>query len=118
MRRLEVVGEATLDSNFELSPLCRPARDGSVTTRETSLMTSGDHESSFAPGAPPPGPAVVAWNVSGAPPLREGPGTRIGPYTIVRQIGEGGFGAVFLAEQLEPVKRTVALKILKLGMDT
>ena len=81
-------------------------------------MTSGDHESFFAPGAPPPGPSVVAWNVSGTPPLREGPGMRIGPYTIVRQIGEGGFGAVFLAEQLEPVKRTVALKILKLGMDT
>ena len=50
--------------------------------------------------------------------LREGPGTRIGPYTIVRQIGEGGFGAVFLAEQAEPVRRTVALKIVKLGMDT
>jgi serine/threonine protein kinase/tetratricopeptide (TPR) repeat protein len=53
-----------------------------------------------------------------AAPLREGPGTRIGPYTIVRQIGEGGFGAVFLAEQRVPVRRTVALKILKLGMDT
>ena len=51
-------------------------------------------------------------------PLREGPGTRIGPYQLVRQIGEGGFGAVFLAEQSKPVARRVALKVLKLGMDT
>ncbi|MFN0244116.1 MAG: tetratricopeptide repeat protein [Planctomycetota bacterium] len=50
--------------------------------------------------------------------LREGPGTRIGHYKLLQQIGEGGFGVVFMAEQLEPVKRTVALKIIKLGMDT
>ncbi len=50
--------------------------------------------------------------------LGEGPGARIGSYTLVRQIGEGGFGSVFLAEQHHPVARKVALKILKLGMDT
>jgi serine/threonine protein kinase len=50
--------------------------------------------------------------------LREGPGTCIGPYELVRQIGEGGFGVVFLAEQEKPVARRVALKIIKLGMDT
>ncbi|MEZ4387976.1 MAG: serine/threonine-protein kinase [Candidatus Krumholzibacteriia bacterium] len=44
--------------------------------------------------------------------------SRIGPYTLVRLIGEGGFGSVFLAEQATPVKRQVALKIVKLGMDT
>lgn len=43
---------------------------------------------------------------------------QIGPYTLLRLIGEGGFGSVFMAEQREPVQRTVALKILKLGMDT
>jgi formylglycine-generating enzyme required for sulfatase activity/serine/threonine protein kinase len=48
----------------------------------------------------------------------EGPGTRIGPYKLLQQIGEGGFGAVFLAEQEQPVVRRVALKIVKLGMDT
>ncbi|MBS0457849.1 MAG: serine/threonine protein kinase [Proteobacteria bacterium] len=48
----------------------------------------------------------------------EGPGTRIGPYLLVRRIGEGGFGDVYEAEQRDPVKRRVALKILKLGMDT
>jgi serine/threonine protein kinase/tetratricopeptide (TPR) repeat protein len=51
-------------------------------------------------------------------PLREGPGTRIGPYKLLQLIGEGGFGAVFLAEQEKPVARRVALKIIKLGMDT
>ncbi len=51
-------------------------------------------------------------------PMREGPGTRIGPYKILQQIGEGGFGSVFMAQQEEPVRRKVALKIIKLGMDT
>ncbi|MFZ4574229.1 MAG: tetratricopeptide repeat protein [Phycisphaerales bacterium] len=46
------------------------------------------------------------------------PGRRIGPYRLVKLIGEGGFGSVFLAEQELPVTRKVALKVLKLGMDT
>src|SRR5436853_7098252 len=45
-------------------------------------------------------------------------GTSIGPYKLLEQIGEGGFGVVFMAEQQQPVRRTVALKVLKLGMDT
>jgi WD40 repeat protein len=57
----------------------------------------------FAP--PAPGPA-------------ENPGDSIGRYTLVRPIGEGGCGIVYLAEQTEPVRRQVALKIIKLGMDT
>ena len=48
----------------------------------------------------------------------EGPGSLLGPYRLVEQIGEGGFGVVFLAEQLQPVRRQVAVKILKPGMDT
>jgi WD40 repeat protein/serine/threonine protein kinase len=48
----------------------------------------------------------------------ESPGTVIGPYKLLEQIGEGGFGVVFMAEQTEPVRRKVALKILKPGMDT
>src|SRR5271166_5954625 len=50
--------------------------------------------------------------------INEGPGTVIGPYKLLQQIGEGGFGVVYMAEQLEPVRRTVALKIIKPGMDT
>jgi serine/threonine protein kinase/tetratricopeptide (TPR) repeat protein len=63
---------------------------------------------------------------SGAPPLlatiddpiAERPGTTIGRYKLLEQIGEGGFGVVFMAEQQEPIRRKVALKVLKPGMDS
>jgi len=51
-------------------------------------------------------------------PLTEEVGSIIGPYRLLELIGEGGFGAVYMAEQIEPVRRRVALKIIKLGMDT
>ncbi|MEM1186679.1 MAG: serine/threonine-protein kinase [Planctomycetota bacterium] len=50
--------------------------------------------------------------------IAERPGASLGPYKLLQQIGEGGFGVVFMAEQTEPVRRQVALKIIKLGMDT
>jgi WD40 repeat protein len=53
-----------------------------------------------------------------APILAEGPGTAIGPYRLLEEIGEGGFGVVYLAEQSHPVRRQVALKVIKPGMDT
>src|SRR5262245_38652224 len=46
------------------------------------------------------------------------PGTQIGPYKLLEQIGEGGFGVVYLAEQTQPVCRRVALKVVKPGMDS
>jgi serine/threonine protein kinase/tetratricopeptide (TPR) repeat protein len=63
---------------------------------------------------PAPPPVVTVGALS----LREGPGTVIGPYKLLEQIGEGGFGVVFLAEQQQPLRRKVALKVLKPGMDT
>src|SRR5437870_5442692 len=51
-------------------------------------------------------------------PLTEKPGDKIGRYKLLQQIGEGGCGVVYMAEQEEPLRRRVALKIIKLGMDT
>jgi non-specific serine/threonine protein kinase/serine/threonine-protein kinase len=56
--------------------------------------------------------------LEGRPAFTEGPGAIIGRYKILQVIGEGGFGTVYMAEQQEPVRRLVALKIIKLGMDT
>src|SRR5690349_5154991 len=61
-----------------------------------------------------PGPVDPA----DVPPLRERPGDVIGPYKLLEQIGEGGMGVVYMAEQQRPVRRKVALKIIKPGMDT
>ena len=52
------------------------------------------------------------------PPLNEAPGTRVGPYRLLQVLGEGGMGTVYVAEQTEPVKRRVALKVIKPGMDS
>jgi eukaryotic-like serine/threonine-protein kinase len=50
--------------------------------------------------------------------LSEKPGDKIGPYKLLEQIGEGGCGVVYMAEQEAPIRRRVALKVIKLGMDT
>jgi eukaryotic-like serine/threonine-protein kinase len=64
-------------------------------------------------------PAIVGdATVDYEPVICEEPGTVIGPYKLLQQIGEGGMGVVFMAEQDEPIQRTVALKIIKPGMDT
>jgi serine/threonine protein kinase len=55
---------------------------------------------------------------TGITPPSEQPGERIGHYKLLQQIGEGGFGIVWMAEQEQPVRRRVALKIIKMGMDT
>jgi serine/threonine protein kinase/tetratricopeptide (TPR) repeat protein len=78
-----------------------------------SLLGALDRAGSFleAPAAP------LSQTVE-EPRVHEGPGTVIGPYKLLEQIGEGGFGVVFMAEQQQPIRRKVALKVLKPGMDT
>ncbi len=72
-------------------------------------------EGSLMPGAQ----ATVRVRPEGAAAaVTERPGTMLGNYKLLQKIGEGGFGMVFVAEQQSPVRRTVALKIIKLGMDT
>jgi serine/threonine protein kinase len=52
------------------------------------------------------------------PPAGETPGATIGPYKLIEQLGEGGMGSVWMAQQTEPVKRLVAIKLIKAGMDS
>ena len=59
-----------------------------------------------------PGPTV------NGPPATERPGTVIGPYKLIEPIGEGGMGTVWMAQQTAPIKRLVALKVIKPGMDS
>ena len=63
-------------------------------------------------------PALGVVATMDEPKVRECAGTVIGPYKLLEQIGEGGMGVVFMAEQTQPVQRRVALKIIKAGMDT
>jgi serine/threonine protein kinase len=68
--------------------------------------------------APAVDAATGGYEPVGAREVVERPGAVVGPYKLLEQIGEGGFGVVFMAEQTQPVRRRVALKVLKAGMDT
>ena len=63
-------------------------------------------------------PAFDRQQTSAFSPVSETAGTQIGPYKLLQQIGEGGMGVVYMAEQTAPVQRKVAVKIIKPGMDS
>ena len=77
-----------------------------------ALLRAHFEEEKFLGGPP------LASGPTQEPPTIDQPGAQIGPYTLREQIGEGGFGVVYVAEQASPVRRKVALKIVKPGMDT
>jgi serine/threonine protein kinase len=87
--------------------------DAALRQRLAALLGKHDRAGSFLEQ-----PAVPPLATVDEMPISERPGTVIGPYKLLEQIGEGGFGVVFLAEQQEPVRRKVALKVLKPGMDS
>jgi hypothetical protein len=63
-------------------------------------------------------PAVAVESAVSYGPVAEQPGQTVGRYKLLEEIGEGGMGVVYTAEQREPIRRKVALKIIKPGMDT
>src|SRR5262245_20231814 len=109
-RRVQVLFRCALllpaaDRAAFLGPACRDAPD--LRARVDELLAA-HAETGSSPAHPPPP----------APPPDPGDGTRIGPYTLARPLGEGGMGAVWAAEQDPPLRRTVALKVVKPGMDS
>src|SRR5262245_50433959 len=109
--------------------LARACSDNSLLRREIEDLLAAEAASGrFLPNCPPETPeraallgAVETLASGGAdqsPIFPEKPGDRIGRYELIEKIGEGGCGVVYLAQQETPVRRQVALKIIKLGMDT
>lgn len=98
------------------------ALDPSVREEVESLLAAEGEDSFFE--KPPPGVHSLKENKAekstAVRPLDSAPKVpdRIGPYRLLREIGEGGMGIVYEAEQERPVRRKVALKLIKWGMDT
>jgi WD40 repeat protein/serine/threonine protein kinase len=86
--------------------------DAALRARVEGLLRVHEQEPNFLA---PPSEGLGASTGDG---VAETVGTRVGPYQLLEQIGEGGFGVVFMAEQREPLRRMVAVKILKPGIDT
>jgi hypothetical protein len=93
-----------------LEKIC--AADAALRQRLESLIHARD-EAATSQLPPAPNETIMVT----VPPT-EKPGDRIGHYKLLQQVGEGGCGVVYMAEQDKPVRRRVALKVIKLGMDT
>src|ERR1022692_3307575 len=85
---------------------------------ERLLSAHGQSKAFFDDCRPALSPVESGDAVGDAVRVDEELGRRIGPYKLLQKIGEGGCGVVYMAEQEKPVRRRVALKIIKLGMDT
>jgi serine/threonine protein kinase len=88
------------------------AHDPVAVQRILELIRAYEQESSFLESSP------VVREETIDEPAAERPGTVIGSYKLLQQIGEGGMGTVFMAEQTHPIQRKVALKVIKPGMDS
>ena len=119
-REEQIFNEALAVPPMERRRLIEAACRGDDELRKRIEALIHAHESAGAFMAAPPGPEPAGEPPSSPPPCAtsEAPGTYIGRYKLLQKIGEGGCGAVWMAEQEKPVRRRVALKIIKLGMDT
>jgi serine/threonine protein kinase/formylglycine-generating enzyme required for sulfatase activity len=86
-------------------------RDGGLRDRLQALLEAHEQNPTFLQ-------TPLALIATAEEPVPTRPGATIGPYKLIEQIGEGGFGLVFMAEQQRPVRRKVAVKVLKPGMDS
>jgi WD40 repeat protein/serine/threonine protein kinase len=84
--------------------------DAALLARVQVLLQAHEADAGFLPVEPVAQSTVVI--------VTEKPGDRIGRYKLLQKVGEGGCGVVYMAEQEEPVRRRVAIKVIKLGMDT
>jgi len=108
---LDAIGKATPEERAAyLDGAC--GKDPVLRRRLEDLLAKHFQRDSFMKDAAVEGSGTVVVPVS------ESPGAVIDRYKLLEKLGEGGFGVVYVAEQKEPVKRRVALKIIKLGMDT
>jgi serine/threonine protein kinase/tetratricopeptide (TPR) repeat protein len=87
--------------------------DGELRERVEQLLGAFEEQTSFLE-SPPAG----QLGLSPEQPVAEAAGTVLGPYKLLQQIGEGGMGTVWMAQQTEPVKRLVAVKLIKAGMES
>ncbi len=92
-----------------------PAAATPLCARVEALLQAHDESDPFL-SSPTADLEAAAFDTNLA--VSEGPGTTIGRYKLLQLLGEGGFGVVYMAEQEDPVRRKVALKVIKLGMDT
>src|SRR5262245_9766984 len=93
------------------------AGDDALRQRVLQLLALHEKNESFLLDAPAPLPPGAPADTIDQSSLAA-PGTLIGPYKLLEPIGEGGMGTVWMAQQVEPVKRLVALKLIKAGMDS
>ncbi len=120
-REAALVGLALEKPVAERAALLDAVCGGDAELRERLQVRLAAHKE---PGAPPEGliptPEAIATIKLDFPdaPADEGVGTTLGHYKLREKVGEGGCGVVYVAEQTEPVRRRVALKLIKLGMDT
>ena len=94
-----------------LREACR--NDAALRGRVEALLAASEDVGEFLQK-----PVLGEDSVAQESPVVEGPGAVIGRYKLLEKIGEGGMAVVYMAEQTEPIRRKVALKIIKLGMDT
>jgi eukaryotic-like serine/threonine-protein kinase len=91
--------------------------DAALRARVEDLLKAHDNPDSFLNDPAAEFGATIDLSPAESP-LAEKAGALIGPYKLLEQIGEGGMGVVYMADQQAPVRRRVALKIIKAGMDT